>query len=511
MDSSREETQQQGFAKPALLLLSVFVIATCGLIYELVAGTLASYVLGDSVTQFSTIIGTYLFAMGVGSYLSRYINTHLFVRFIQIELMIALVGGFSSALLFVLFEQVAYFRLILYALVFLTGLLVGLEIPLLMRMLKDRFSFSDLVSEIFTFDYIGALLASLIFPLFFVPHIGLIRTSLFFGLLNAGVALWVCYTLTEKNHKIQWLKTIGFIVIAVLVLAFAFANKIQNFAEELSYHDKVIYSKSSPYQRIVLTKHKNDVRLFLNNNLQFSSVDEYRYHESLVHPLMSSLNNRDTIVILGGGDGLAAREVFKYKDVKKVYLVDLDPEVTQLFKSHPLLTPLNKNVFNNPNIEVLNQDAFIWLLDQKKTFNAFIIDFPDPSNFSVGKLYSLTFYRKLFQMLSDGGVVVIQSTSPLVAPKSYWCVEATLIKAGFQTLPYHTFVPAFGDWGYIMAYKGALPKLGVLPDSLQYYSSDAFAAMCHFTKDMQRRKVEVNQLNNQALVRYFEEEWGKIN
>lgn len=510
MDNDHNSTQQ-GFAKPALLLLSVFVIATCGLIYELVAGTLASYVLGDSITQFSTIIGTYLFAMGVGSYLSRYINKKLFVRFIQIELMIALLGGFSSALLFVLFEQVTYFRVILYALVFLTGLLVGLEIPLLMRMLKDKFSFSDLVSEIFTFDYIGALLASLIFPLFFVPHIGLIRTSLFFGLLNAAVALWVCFTLKDRSPQIVWLKSTAILVIVALIAAFALANQIQNFAEGLSYHDKVIFSKSSTYQRIVLTKHKNDIRLFLNNNLQFSSTDEYRYHESLVHPLMSALQNKDTIVILGGGDGLAAREVFKYQDVKKLYLVDLDPAVTQLFKNHPILTGLNKNVLNNPKIEVLNQDAFIWLLNQNKKFNGFIVDFPDPSNFSVGKLYSLTFYKRLFQSLTDGGLVVIQSTSPLVAPKSFWCVEATLQKAGFKTLPYHTFVPSFGDWGYMMAFKNQRPILGKPADSLLFYDSEAFKAMCHFSRDMQRRKVEVNRLNNQALVRYFEEEWSRVN
>ncbi len=510
MDSGLEQ-QQQGLAKPALLLFSVFVIATCGLIYELVAGTLASYVLGDSVTQFSTIIGTYLFAMGVGSYLSRYFNTDLFARFVQIELMIAVLGGFSSTILFVLFEQILYFRLILYVLVFLTGLLVGLEIPLLMRMLKDKFTFSELVSEVFTFDYIGALLASLIFPLFFVPHIGLIRTSLFFGLLNAVVALWVCFSLKDPGYKVKWLKGVAFIVIAFLVVAFIFATKIQDFAEEFSYHDKVIFTKSTPYQRIVLTKHKNDVRLFLNNNLQFSSLDEYRYHESLVHPLMTSLAQKDTIVILGGGDGLAAREVLKYKEVKKLYLVDLDPAVTQLFKSHPLLTPLNKDALSDPKIEIINQDAFIWLLESKKQFNAFIIDFPDPSNFSVGKLYSLTFYKQLYKCLGDQGLVVIQSTSPLVAPKSYWCVEATLQKAGFKTLPYHTFVPAFGDWGYMMASKGEFPPHQPLPFALKFYNHDTFEAMCNFPVDMARRKAEVNQLNNQSLVRYFEEEWGKVN
>src|SRR5688572_19616389 len=174
-----------------LLLISVFVVATCGLIYELVAGTLASYLLGDSVTQFSTIIGTYLFAMGIGSYLSRFFNNYLLSWFIAVELLVGMVGGFSAALLFVLFEQVIYFRVLLYALVIVTGVLVGLEIPLLMRILKDRLEFSDLVSRIFTFDYIGALFASLLFPLIFIPYFGLLRTSFFFGLLNILVAWFV--------------------------------------------------------------------------------------------------------------------------------------------------------------------------------------------------------------------------------------------------------------------------------------------------------------------------------
>src|SRR5688572_15838018 len=183
-----------------LLLISVFVVATCGLIYELIAGTLASYLLGDSVTQFSTIIGTYLFAMGIGSYLSRFLKDNLLSWFISIELLVGMVGGFSAGVLFVLFEQVIYFRVILYALVIITGTLVGLEIPLLMRILKDRLEFSELVSRIFTFDYIGALFASLLFPLIFIPYFGLLRTSFFFGLLNVIVA-WVVAVRFKKAIK----------------------------------------------------------------------------------------------------------------------------------------------------------------------------------------------------------------------------------------------------------------------------------------------------------------------
>src|SRR5688572_12115990 len=274
-----------------VLLVSVFVVATCGLIYELVAGTLASYLLGDSVTQFSTIIGAYLFSMGIGSYLSKYFNKNLIQWFIQIEIMVGLVGGFSSTALFLLFEQVSHFRIVLYLLVGITGILVGLEIPLLMRILKDRLEFSDLVSKIFTFDYIGALLASIIFPLLLIPYLGIIKTSLFFGLINVLIALVVCLWMRSEIKGVQWMIPQAIVALLLLITGFLASERLLKLAESLTYQDTVIYTKSSPYQRIVVTKDAADVRLYLNGNLQFSSIDEYRYHEALVHPVMSFAAN----------------------------------------------------------------------------------------------------------------------------------------------------------------------------------------------------------------------------
>jgi spermidine synthase len=501
---------KRGINKSTLLLLSVFVIATCGLIYELIAGTLASYLLGDSVTQFSTIIGTYLFAMGIGSYLSRFFNRNLILWFIKIELMVGLVGGFSSSILFILFEQVVYFRLILYALVGLTGILIGLEIPILMRMLKDKFEFKDLVSEVFTFDYIGALMASLIFPLLFVPHVGLIRTSLFFGIINTGVALWVIYSFKDQ---ISWLKsilTISWAILLLLVGAFIYANRIQEYSESLAFQDKVILTKSSPYQRIVVTNSKKELRLYLNGNLQFSTLDEYRYHEALVHPIMSRLKNKDTIVIMGGGDGLAIREILKYPEVKKIYLVDLDHAVTDLFKTHPALNLLNNLSLSDPRVEIKNEDAFIWAINQKKKFNAIIIDFPDPSNYSLGKLYSSSFYKHIYTILNPDGCIVIQSTSPFYAPNSFWCVNTTLKATHFKTIPYHTYIPSFGEWGYIIAYKNEFEQTSPYPKELKFINEQLFAQMTLFPPDMADRNTAVNKLNNQALVHYFDEEWSKF-
>ncbi len=490
-----------------LLLASVFTIATCGLIYELIAGTLASYLLGDSVTQFSTIIGTYLFAMGIGSWLSRYVERNLLGTFIQTELLIGLIGGFSAALLFVLFGHVTSFRLILYALVLVIGTLVGLEIPLLLRILEGRLVFKDLVSKVFTLDYIGALLASLLFPLVLVPHLGLVRSAFFFGILNTLVglaALWMLRAQVPWAHGHRW---IGAAILAALVGGFAGSARILAWSEGATYADPVIHARSSPYQRIIVTRSGNDLRLYLNGNLQFSERDEYRYHEALVHPGLGRVPKRERILVLGGGDGLALREILKYADVREITLVDLDAEITQLFSTQDLLVRLNGGALRSPKVKVVNQDAFVWLKAQTEPFDFIVADFPDPSNFSVGKLYTTAFYREVRRVLSPEGAITVQSTSPFVARRAFWCVVHTLEAAGFATEPYHAYVPSFGEWGYVLASPRPLPPVTQLPEGLRFLNADTLAALFRFPPDMGEVPTEINRLNNQALVRTFEEEW----
>lgn len=493
-----------------LLLLAVFVIATCGLIYELVAGTLASYLLGDSVTQFSTIIGVYLFSMGVGAFLSRYFNRNLLRWFIQIELLVGMVGGFSAPLLFILFPVASSFRLVLYAFVFLTGTLVGLEIPLLMRILKDKVEFKELVSRVFTFDYIGALLAALIFPLLLVPHLGLIRTSLFFGILNILVGFFLAMHFGKEIKRISVVKVTAILLLITELIAFVFAERILNYSETLTYNDHIIFATSSPYQRIVLTKNKREMRLFLNGNLQFSSADEYRYHEALIHPGLQALHEPKRVLVLGGGDGLAVREILKYPSVSSVTLVDLDSKMTKLFTTNNILLQLNNGSLKNAKVKVQNEDAFIFLKNNTNRYDFIVIDFPDPSNFSIGKLYSNTFYKLLYQALSDSGVAVVQSTSPYVAPKSFWCIDETIRSVGFHTAPYHNLVPSFGEWGYILAFKR---NSYTVPDNyipnLRFVNPATAQQMFVFPQDMRAKQpLAVNKLNNQVLVNYFEEEWN---
>ena len=495
---------------PILLFLSVALIAACGLIYELVAGTLASYLLGDSVFQFSTVIGSYLFAMGVGSYLSRYITRGLVGRFVSIELMVGLVGGFSSAALFLAFAYTQGFRLILYAVVVAIGILVGLEIPLLMRILKDRLEFRELVAHVLTFDYLGALAASLLFPILLVPKLGMVRSALLFGIVNAGVALWSTYLFRDQLGGRSMLRAACIAVLALLGAGMAASEKITQAADNNLYADEVIFSRDTRYQRIVLTKWKDDVRLFLSSHLQFSSRDEYRYHEALVHPGLAAIPGARRVLVLGGGDGLAVREILKYPDVDSITLVDLDPEMTRLFSTHPYLATLNQHSLTNARVHVINSDAFPWLQQTNEAYDFVVVDFPDPTNYSLGKLYTTAFYRLLAKHLSAQGLAVVQSTSPLFARQSYWCIVETLKQAGLKTYPYHLYVPSFGEWGFVLAGLYPYESPLRLPGGLRYLSAALVPQMFQFPVDMLPVDAEPNRLNDQVLVRYYEHDWREI-
>jgi spermidine synthase len=495
-----------------LLLISVFVIATCGLVYELIAGTLASYLLGDSVTQFSTIIGCYLFAMGIGSWLSRYVTRNLLGFFIRVEILVGAVGGSSAAVLFLAFEHVASFRLLLYFIVGVIGMLVGIEIPLLLRILQNRVAFKDLVAKVFTFDYVGALFASLLFPLVLVPYLGLIKSAFLFGILNTLVAIWVLFALRADIPQRLLHKGAAFLVLAGLCAGFAGSEQLMSISEANAYPGTIIHAQSTPYQRIVLTRQSQDLRLFLNANLQFSSLDEYRYHEALVHPAMSALKAPRRVLIIGGGDGLALREVLRYPSVEKVVLVDLDPEVTRLFASNAMLRELNRDSLRSPKVAVHNKDAFLWLREEADggtRYDAVIVDLPDPSTFSIGKLYSTTFYRLLARRLAPGGLMTVQGTSPLVARKSFWCIANTLGAAGLRTAPYHAFVPSFGEWGFVIASAEPYAVPTAFPAGLRFLDGKTARDMFHFPPDMARLDTKVQRLDDQVLVHYFDEEWSE--
>jgi len=493
-----------------LLFITVLLIAACGLIYELIAGTLASYLLGDSVLQFSTIIGCYLFAMGIGSALSRFIARGLAYRFVWIELLLGVVGGFSSALLFLAFAYAQGFQLLMYALVIIIGLLVGLEIPLLMRIVRGRYHFRDVVAHVLTFDYLGALGASLLFPILLVPYLGLVRSAMLFGIINVAVALWSTFLFANQIAKAWALRVVCLVVLVGLSFGLAEAKHITMAAEDNIYADEIIFARDTRYQHIVLTRFKDDIRLFLNSHLQFSSRDEYRYHEALVHPGLSAIPAPRRVLVLGGGDGLAVREILKYPQVETVTLVDLDPEMTRLFSSHPLLTALNQKSLSSPKVHVVNADAFPWVDSNRESFDFMVIDFPDPTNYSLGKLYTTTFYKAAARHLSAQGLMVVQSTSPMFARDSYWCIAETIKQAGLRIFPYHVYVPSFGEWGFVIAGFRDYQQPTSLPSDLRFMNVQGLPVLFQFPPDMAPLPMPPNRLNDQLLVRLYDQDWKDI-
>jgi spermidine synthase len=500
--------------RSALLLVTVLVISTAGLVYELLGGALASQRLGDSITQFSTTIGVYLFSMGVGAWLSGYVKNKLAERFVDIELATAVVGGFEAVLLWFAAGYATSYRAVLYGVLALIGTLVGLEIPLMMRILKEEISFEDLVARVLTFDYIGALVGSLAFALVLVPSLGMLRTSLFIGMLNAAVALLSTFVLADvlsRRARIRQRVLSGVVALA-LAVTFAWSPTLERYGEEETFGGRIVYAEQTPYQRIVLAQVRGALQLWLNGNLQFSSVDEYRYHETLVHPAFSSANKHERVLVLGGGDGLAVREILRYEDVREVTLVDLDRGMTDLATRVAPIRRLNEDSMLDPRVRVLNEDAFVWLDEYRgEPFDIVIVDFPDPGNFALGKLYTVRFYDLLRRSLHDQSMIAVQSTSPLFARRSFWCIEKSIAHAGLYTRAYHTLVPSFGEWGYVLA----SPRPFDVPSrvevgGLRFLTSEVLPTLFVFGEDMSPVEVDDNRLNSQALVRYYDAEWGRL-
>lgn len=490
------------------LLVTVFIIAVCGLIYELIIGTLSSYLFGNSVTHFSITIGLFLSAMGLGSYASRKINQSLLGWFIVIEMAVGLVGGASAVLLYTVFATSRLYYVAMTLLILLVGGLIGMEIPLLTRLMGGWKALKDTLANVLTFDYLGALVGSILFPLVLLPYLGLLKTGFVTGLLNmavVGVNIWIF-----SPRLLRWrpLSVLAGGITLLLLGGFIWSVQLTSLFEQQLYEDEIIYTRQTPYQRIVITRWADDVRLYLDGNLQFSSQDEYRYHEPLVHPAMSLTRSRESVLVLGGGDGLVAREALKYKDMQHLVLVDLDPTITNLAQTFPTLRAINEDSLGDPRVEIINQDAFTYLAETAGQFGVIIIDLPDPNNESLGKLYSREFYKLVRQHLAKGGVMVSQATSPYFARQTYWSIVHTAGDAGLNTYPYHIYVPSFGDWGFFLAAEHELEPAKFTPlVPMRYLTPEILAAGHIFDSDTAEVATKINTLDNQIILTYYERGW----
>ena len=501
-----------------VLLFSVFAVAVCGLIYELLAATVSSYLLGDSIYQFSIVIGVFMSSMGFGSYLTRFFEKNLPDRFILIELIIGVLGGYSAVILFSAFTLVENYTPVLFLMTFLVGTLIGFEIPIVIRILKDLSSLRVNVSNVFTVDYIGALIASVLFPILLVPHLGLIRTAFLFGLINVGVGFLGLVTFRGILKEGKQLFITAVFAAVLLGLGFYHSFKITSFLEDRLYQDEIIFSATTPYQRVVVTRNRDDVRMFINGSIQFNTRDEYRYHESLVHPAMSFAPKRENILILGGGDGMAAREVLKYSDAHSVTVVDIDQVVTELFRTNNFFAKLNGSSLKDSRVRVVNQDAWKYLEGSNEIYDVVIIDLPDPDDFNLSKLYSQSFYRLLSKHLSAFGIIVTQASSPLYSREAFWCIDKTLasvespveLDEKLHTQAYHAYIPSFGEWGFVMASPAILnwDRINLMVPT-KYLSEEVLKGMTQFPGDMKMVPTEINTIDTHKVINYYESGWSQ--
>jgi spermidine synthase len=488
-----------------VLLLTTLVIATNGIIYELLIAGYSSYLLGDSIYQFSLTIGLYLSAMGVGSYLTRRVMTKLLETFVWVEVLIALCGGLSVFVLSIAYTFTRNYQLVMFAVTILIGLFIGLEIPLVTRIIAGHGTLRQVIANVLSYDYVGALVGSLAFPLFLLPTLGFLRTGLVIGLVNAAVALVNLFVFRRSLSR-AWPLWVGTCVVSAgLVAGLFFASALERRSDRERAGGELVLVRQSPYQRIVVHKKDGHYGLALNGFPQFSTRDEHRYHEALVHPPMVLAPSRENVLILGGGDGLALREIWKYPDVREVTMVDLDPMMTDLARTHPLFVDWNKNSMNDPRLRVRNEDAWKFLEEDTRLYDVIVVDLPDPTNIALSKLYAVEFYRMLRARLAKGGMISIQSGE--IAPfrrKPYWCIARTVEAAGLRIQPYAIFVPSFGHYVWTLASNQAFDAARAKVSApTRYLSSETLAASLRFDPDLVDREVEVNTIDTHVLLKYF--------
>jgi len=497
-----------------VFFIAIFIAGLCSIIYELLISTTSSYFLGDSIKQFSLTIGVYMAAMGIGSYFTKGFEKNLLDRFVQVEVLLGLIGGASVPILYFAFDRLStdMYQLLMLGLTMLIGVLTGFEVPLLIRMMKEYYPLKTNLANVLSLDYIGALIATLLFPFLLLPFLGTFRISILFGLINIGLGVYVYYFFTRQlsMKKKRWLEATIVSCVLFFALLGSFSGKLLKHWEENFFLSKVIYSKETPYQHLVLTQNKEDIRLYINRIIQFSSLDEYRYHEALALVPLSAAPYKKKALILGGGEGLLARELLKHADFEEITIVDLDPTVFEIAKNNHYLKEINENAMNHPSIKLEAQDAMQFLKNTNERFDVIIADLPDPSNEAVARLYSTAFYKLANAALTKYGVFATQASGVFHTNNAFWCIHETIKATGFKEVyPYHTYVPSFGDWGFIVAANHPIePRALKLTQPTQFLETNMGKDLFSFEKDIDNPgDIEINHLDRPVLLEYYLDEW----
>jgi spermidine synthase len=503
-------------SRSPVLKLALFATGLSGIVAEYILSTLATYFIGDSATQWSLIVSVMLFSMGLGSRFSKYFEKNLLIKFITIEFTLSILVSFASLFAYSAAGYTEYVGFVIYGLSILIGILIGLEIPLVIRLNEEFESLRINVASVMEKDYLGSLVGGLFFAFVGLPILGLTYTPFILGMVNFVVAILLFLVVKEgiKNRAKSIITIAGIAVLALISTGAYYAKPIVLEGEQTRYKDKVVFAKESKYQRIVLTQWKNEYWLYINGNQQLCTIDEDKYHEPLIHPALNIIKERKHILVLGGGDGCAVREILKYPDVEKITLVDLDSVMTNLGKYNPILRDLNEDAFHHPKLQIINADAFNFLETGEEFYDAIIVDLPDPRSIELNRLYTLQFYQLCKLKLKQHGVLLTQAGSPYYATKAFLCIEKTMAAAGFTTQKMHNQVITLGEWGWVIGLK-SWPKEKNLKSALeqmsfniptQWLNQDAMLMMCNFGKNIYepiQDSIAINQIQNPALYRYY--------
>ncbi|MBM7554970.1 polyamine aminopropyltransferase [Thalassobacillus pellis] len=511
---------QEAVKKSNMIYWASGIVSICGIIFEVLFGALGSYILGDGVKQYTLTISLFLTGMGVGASLSEKVTKKLIVTFIWIEFLVAIIGGFSSFLMFgiMAFAPDGTTSLFLYTVTFTIGALTGLELPILIRKANEiGVELNRSTARVLFSDYAGGLVGGLLFVFLLRPQLGMVKSAFFVGFINLMVAVIVLYLFRQeiKNMKVHAIS--GTVIGLLLVAGLFFGEEMAFSFEQKLYKDPIIYSEQSAYQKIVITKEQGDTRLYLNGSLQFSSTDEYRYHETLVHAPMMAGADVNNVLVLGGGDGLAVRELLEYKGINSIELVDLDPAVTRLARNNYHLVQLNKGALDNDKVSVKNKDAFQFLKNTTTIYDVIIVDLPDPNNESLNKLYTWEFYSLVRNHLSPDGVAMVQATSPVFATHVYWTIDKTIQSAGMHTKNFHLDIPSFGNWGFVMASREPIDLADKeLKVDTKYLTKELLRSFTVFGKDEdgeifngegEKISLKPNTLIDPHLIQIYEKAW----
>lgn len=492
----------------ALLLAAVAACAACGIIYELALLTLSASLDGGGIVATSLIVAGYIAALGVGALAVKPLLAHAAITFIAVEALLGIIGGLSAAALYVVFAFVDGSTWVLAVSTALIGGLVGAEVPLLMTLLQQgrtagAADAGRTLANLNAADYLGALLGGLVWPFLLLPQLGMIRGAAAAGMINLAAAAVVAIFLLRQVVSMRRLAlALCALAAAVGLLATLLlrSSDIETTSRQRLYADPIIAYRHTAYQEIVVTRRGNDTRLYLDGGLQFSTRDEYRYTESLVYPALGS--GAHSVLVLGGGDGLAARELLRQPGISKIVQVELDPAVIEVART--TLRNANGGSLDSPRVAVVTEDAMNWLRrPNMDRFDAVIVDLPDPDTPVLGRLYSTEFYALVSRALAPGGLMVVQAGSPFSTPTAYWRTVSTIRAAGYAVTPYHVHVPTFGDWGFALAQRADTPPAPKVPADappLRYLNQQVLDAAGVFSGDIGPRPVEPSTLDNPRIV-----------